>query len=135
MTRFVTEYASIPQTIIAPESLRRQVDAEKAFFRTTTIYDGLPGVKARVLVTNGAEDVVVPPVNARRLAQRIPGARLALFEGAGHTMMFQDVDRFVQVVRTSSVEHGHPTRPRPMRLARRAWRSTASSMRRSTSFG
>jgi pimeloyl-ACP methyl ester carboxylesterase len=62
VTRFVTEYASIPQTTISAETLRRQVEA-------------------------------------RRLAQRIPGAKLELFDGAGHAMMFQDVERFVQVVR------------------------------------
>ena len=37
-----------------------------------------------MLVLHGTEDNVVPVENGRRLAAGIPGARLALIEGAGH---------------------------------------------------
>lgn len=41
-------------------------------------------VAAPVLVLVGAEDSLTPPRVARDLAARIPGARLAVIEGAGH---------------------------------------------------
>lgn len=37
-----------------------------------------------VLVCWGADDAWIPSANARRLAERIPGARFELIEGAGH---------------------------------------------------
>jgi 3-oxoadipate enol-lactonase len=44
----------------------------------------LPRVACPTLVVCGAEDTLTPPDEARLMAERIPGARLALLEGAGH---------------------------------------------------
>ena len=51
-----------------------------------------------VLVTNGELDQGVPVRNARNLARRIPGARLSIYAGAAHGMMFQDAERFAAQV-------------------------------------
>ncbi len=51
-----------------------------------------------VLVADGAEDVVVPPANARGLARRIAGARPRIYPGAGHAFLIQDRARFAEVV-------------------------------------
>ncbi len=63
-----------------PEARRRQWEASRGF----DAFDELGRVRAPTLVIHGTEDRVVDPRNARLLAQRIPGAELALLEGAGH---------------------------------------------------
>ena len=40
---------------------------------------------------------MVPPVNLRRIAARVPGARLAVFPGA-HAFLFGDRRRFARAV-------------------------------------
>jgi pimeloyl-ACP methyl ester carboxylesterase len=44
----------------------------------------LPAVAAPALVVVGREDVFTPVADARFLHARIPGARLAVVDGAGH---------------------------------------------------
>jgi pimeloyl-ACP methyl ester carboxylesterase len=44
----------------------------------------LPRIKAETLVIHGEDDLLVPPGNARILADRIPGARLTLLPRASH---------------------------------------------------
>ena len=46
-------------------------------------FDRLPGMDVPTLVLHRAEDLAVPPENARLLAERIPGAELVLLKGAG----------------------------------------------------
>jgi pimeloyl-ACP methyl ester carboxylesterase len=41
-------------------------------------------IKAPTLVVNGEEDIVMPPLNGRLLAQGIPGAQLKTWPDAGH---------------------------------------------------
>jgi pimeloyl-ACP methyl ester carboxylesterase len=41
-------------------------------------------IGAPTLVVHGDEDAVVPPVNARRLAEAIPNSELMIWPGAGH---------------------------------------------------
>lgn len=96
---FLDGYLSIPQEAVSAETVRRQAEAEDEFeMRDTRVFRRLPRVRVPVLVTNGAEDVVVDPQNARTIADRIPGAQLVLFEGCGHAMLFHDQDRFVSLV-------------------------------------
>jgi pimeloyl-ACP methyl ester carboxylesterase len=47
-------------------------------------YDRLPDIKAPTLVLHGTDDPLLPPANGRILAERIPGAKLVLLEGARH---------------------------------------------------
>jgi 3-oxoadipate enol-lactonase len=46
-------------------------------------------VATHTLVCGGVFDATAPPENLRALANRIPNARLAMFEG-GHAFLFQD---------------------------------------------
>lgn len=62
----------------------------------------LKRLKLPTLVLHGAADPVVPTVNARMLAARIPNAQLELVDGAGHLMLFDEaatcgpvIDRFL----------------------------------------
>ena len=52
-------------------------------------YDRLPEIKASTLVATGTADILIPPENSRILADRIPGAKLVEYEGAGHGFGYQ----------------------------------------------
>jgi pimeloyl-ACP methyl ester carboxylesterase len=62
------------------EGGRRQWEAMQGF----DSYDRLPSLRVPTLVIHGREDLAIPVENARRLAERIPGAELVVLEGAGH---------------------------------------------------
>jgi pimeloyl-ACP methyl ester carboxylesterase len=89
---------TIPPEKVSRQIAKRQEQAEIRFIRSNATYDGLPRIRVPVLVTNGALDGLVPPANARLIAARIPHARLVIFSGAAHMMMFQDMERFVGLV-------------------------------------
>jgi 3-oxoadipate enol-lactonase len=61
-------------------------------------WDRLGQVTAPTLVVHGSEDVVVDPVNAGLLAERIQGAQAVRFEGCGHLLFWEEPERFVEVV-------------------------------------
>jgi pimeloyl-ACP methyl ester carboxylesterase len=63
-----------------PGAARRQWEAVQRF----DVFDRLGEIRAPTLVLHGTEDRLIHPDNARILAERIPGARLVLLEGAGH---------------------------------------------------
>lgn len=50
-----------------------------------SIYDEIASIRLPTLVLSGEEDVATPPEQARRIAARIPGARLVSIPAAGHT--------------------------------------------------
>jgi 3-oxoadipate enol-lactonase len=52
-------------------------------------YDRLPSLQRPVLVLCGEDDGMVPPENSRQIAERIPGARLALIPQCGHLPMLE----------------------------------------------
>ena len=54
----------------------------------------LAGLDLPVLVTHGADDRVVLPDMSRWTAAQIPGARLSLYENAGHCPFREDAPRF-----------------------------------------
>lgn len=78
------------------ESAARQAEA---FFSWPGSYDRLPAIRSPTLVVTGTDDGVIPPVNSRTLADRITGARLEEFAGAGHGLMYQCPGEFLRVVR------------------------------------
>ena len=53
-------------------------------------YERLNRMVAPTLVVHGEKDVVVPPVNALVLAERIPGAELRLWPDAGHLYIIDE---------------------------------------------
>jgi pimeloyl-ACP methyl ester carboxylesterase len=92
--RFVKGVESIPQEKVSPRTLKRQEAAEEDFLTYTGTWRGLAGITTPTLLTNGAVDPGVPPVNARRMHARIPGSALSIYPGAAHGMLFQDAERF-----------------------------------------
>ncbi len=56
------------------------------------LIDELEHLEMPVLVVGGTADILTPPLEARRLARHIPGARLHLIERAGHMVMLERTD-------------------------------------------
>ena len=93
--RYVEGLLSMPEESVSPTIVERQAEAERRFLASTDVSDGLSSIRSRVLVTDGAEDRLVPVANARLLASRISGAQLLLVPDTSHGWMLQDLDRFV----------------------------------------
>jgi pimeloyl-ACP methyl ester carboxylesterase len=53
------------------------------------VMDRLGEISAPTLVIGGTADQMTPPKHATFLADKIPGARLAMIEGAGHMVMLE----------------------------------------------
>jgi pimeloyl-ACP methyl ester carboxylesterase len=88
---------------VAAAATRRQVAAEDPWLRSNRNYRRLAGIAAPTLAAAGAADPVVPPIDLRRIAARIPHSALRIFPGA-HAFLFQDrrpftrtVDRFLTI--------------------------------------
>ena len=84
-----------PMGNISPETMAKQsmaIDAWKG------CCDRLGEINTPTLVITGADDALVPPQNARYLADKIPNAQLALSENSGHGLMFQSPDKFSEKV-------------------------------------
>jgi pimeloyl-ACP methyl ester carboxylesterase len=75
--------ADYPRT--SPEAYMAQLRAAARY----DTYDRLPDIAAPTLVLHGTDDPLLPPGNARILAERIPGAKLVLFEGARHAYLLE----------------------------------------------
>jgi pimeloyl-ACP methyl ester carboxylesterase len=92
---YIQGLLSMPADEVSSEIQARQAEAEAAFAADPTVADGLPTITSRVLVTDGADDRLVPPANATFIAGRIPGAQLLLVPDTSHAWMLQQIDRFV----------------------------------------
>ena len=57
-------------------------------------FNDLPRIMAPTLVMTGDQDVLIPPENARILAERIPGAELAGIRGGGHQFLVEQDQAF-----------------------------------------
>lgn len=70
-----------------------------AIGRTHDVFDRLGEIRAPTLVVTGTEDVLIPPVNSRILAERIPGATLREILGAAHLFWDSHPDRTVEILK------------------------------------
>lgn len=68
--------------------------------------DRLHEVAVPTLILHGTADAEIPVSNAYRLAELIPGARLELFDGAGHLFWWEDPARAATLV-TTHATRGH----------------------------
>jgi len=78
--RSATERAMIAP--ITSDAFRRQLMATSVW----DAYTRLPMIKAPTLVMAGKKDILIPPENAKILADRIPRANLVYFEKSGHSL-------------------------------------------------
>ena len=73
-------HATLGDPAISAVSARRHLRASARH----DAYDALPAIGCPTLVLHGSADEFAPVVNARLIAERIPGATLRLFDGARH---------------------------------------------------
>jgi pimeloyl-ACP methyl ester carboxylesterase len=57
-------------------------------------------IRVPTLVADGTQDQYIGTANDRLLASSVPGAKLLLFDDAGHAFWFQDAARFIRAVET-----------------------------------
>jgi len=76
-----------------PRAFLRQLAAIRAWGLQAP--QDLGRITVPVLVANGDSDIMVPTVNSRDLAARIPGAELVIYDDAGHGGIFQHHAAFV----------------------------------------
>ncbi|MEB3275805.1 MAG: alpha/beta hydrolase [Cyanobacteriota bacterium] len=105
MQAYVAELMSRPQDGASAEVLAAQEQAWLAWL-AGGIWDALPRISAPVLVLNGLDDALVDPENARRLAERIPTARLELVSDAGHGVLLQEPQAMAQLIQGFIAESG-----------------------------
>jgi pimeloyl-ACP methyl ester carboxylesterase len=72
---------------LSPDLVKRQTAAMDAW-RRTGVGNRLREMNLPVLIATGTADIVIPPSNALKLVNAIPGAWLAQFNG-GHAFMYQ----------------------------------------------
>jgi pimeloyl-ACP methyl ester carboxylesterase len=65
----------------------------------------LADIGAPTLVVHGTEDEMLPVSNAYAIAERIPGARLEIFEGVGHLFFWEEPERSAELVREHAAAH------------------------------
>lgn len=76
-----------------PAGLLRQLEAR----RHHDTWERLDDIRADTLVAYGEFDGVAPPSNSKKLAERIPHAELAGFEG-GHMFLWQDRSAWPHII-------------------------------------
>ena len=59
-------------------------------------YATLPKIKHPTLVVHGAKDIVVQPVNAFILAERLPNAQLIMYPDSSHGAQYQHAELFLK---------------------------------------
>jgi 3-oxoadipate enol-lactonase len=59
----------------------------------------LSGLTAPTLVIHGTEDQMLPVANAAVIAERIPGARLEILDGAGHLFFWERPEESAELIR------------------------------------
>jgi hypothetical protein len=74
-------------------------------------------IRARVLVLSGDADPIVPPVNARILAARLPHAELEIVRGAGHLLLSSARRRSRRASRNFSLRSRSPRVPAEVDVA------------------
>ncbi len=75
--------------LVVPPNVRADLLA-----RTLDNDDVVAGLQVPVLVTQGAQDRILAPEASRRLADRIPGAKLSVYPRAGHAPFVENPHRF-----------------------------------------
>ena len=94
-----SQTGEIPDDFDVPDAtVDAQVRAEDPWLRSNANANALTTVRAPTLVTGGTQDEVTPPINMRRIARRIPNARLELFPDSAHAFLFQSRKRFAESV-------------------------------------
>ena len=91
----VWDYCPEVHEIVTEEVAARQIAAFSSWEVPDT---DLREIAAKTLILTGTRDVIIPPGHSRRLACLIPGSEFQEIPGAGHGLMYQEPDRFSQII-------------------------------------
>jgi len=72
-----------------PQTSREAYQAQLRAVAAHDTYDRLPDIDAPTLLLHGTDDPLLPAGNGRILAERIPGAKLVLLNGARHAYLLE----------------------------------------------
>ena len=98
--RFYRQFGDIiasARAQLSPGLLQRQAAAMDAWHRNAAA-NRLQQICVPVLIATGTEDVVIPPSNALKLVNAIPGAWLAQFPRSGHAFIAQYPHALAQLI-------------------------------------
>lgn len=94
------------------ESMKVPAHVWRGVFRNmpgVDLSDELGAITAPTLIVQGGADVFVPPSDSDMLLDAIPDSRLAVYEGAGHALHWEQPERFAaDVVEFSRYSAGLP---------------------------
>ena len=62
--------------------------------------DAIRAIRCPTLVLAGGRDPICPPVCARRMVERIPGAQSVMFESSSHFFLMEEPERFMATLDT-----------------------------------
>lgn len=96
--RYGASIAHAPKERVTAAMIARQKRAVAAWKAGPGIWNRLPAIRNRVLIAHGMDDRILPAANAILLAERIPASWLARFPNSGHAFLFQEADRFADLV-------------------------------------
>jgi 3-oxoadipate enol-lactonase len=107
--RFQEEHADFIEEQVRDRARRpiaaRAFQAQLAASSGHDVWDRLPSISVPTLVMHGSEDEVMPLANAELLAERIPGATLEVFDGAGHLFFHEQPERTAQALSAFDAAH------------------------------
>jgi pimeloyl-ACP methyl ester carboxylesterase len=84
----LASHVELTREMLAACDAETSRDAVNALFGLDLTAE-LPMLYVPTLVIGGTRDVITPPAESRRIAQLVPGARLVMFEHAGHMLMLE----------------------------------------------
>jgi 3-oxoadipate enol-lactonase len=100
---FIERSPDVERAVV--ENVRREPTHPLAFMAQVQAIIGsdrsetVRGIRQPTLVIHGTHDKLIPLSNGRSLAERIPGAELAILENCGHMPMWERPDELTRVVR------------------------------------
>ncbi len=81
------------KSVIKGQDRQAMVKFGQAIFSRAGVYDEIDRIKTPTLVVVGQQDQATIPDKARRMAQKIPGAKLVIIPEAGHICTVEQPDR------------------------------------------
>jgi pimeloyl-ACP methyl ester carboxylesterase len=87
---YIKGVSGYPNFYQAPKALAVPQHAAISKWASGAITAGHGHISAPTLIGDGADDVMTPPANVKKLVQNIHGARSVIYPNAGHGFLFQD---------------------------------------------
>lgn len=84
----LASHVELTREMLATCDAETSREAVNALFGLDLVAE-LDRIAVPTLVVGGTHDVLTPPAESRLIAERVPGARLVMFEHAGHMLMLE----------------------------------------------